>query len=697
MFLSECDKKLAPIYKGSGLQNFERDNMHRFSYFLILSTAPFYYLVVFLILIGSAESHAQNGPVFVEKARVHNGYYCIMPANCAQEYTITPNEHGYATSADFVAGYCDRIGEIDGFKPPENAESACFVGVEPFNQDSDRYVSRGFSCSLTGKIWNGGGWNIYVPLLSMQTNGIEEDDAACTYSSCPIDAEWNEEESRCECSNGEPYSAKAPHCGQPQCQSPTTYNDNTDLCEKECPVGKPWSATARDCVAPPEPQNCSNEAGNPINFFTGHKLQREPVLEANGDFPLTFSWLYNSFGNHHKTGAGYSVGSKVLEGGGIALVGEIMLHTEPPLTGGAQRISLPLDSDPAENYQGGVAEHWRHNHSYFLAHYTLPDGTTSRLIAYRPNGSDLHFVEENGEFVALANRNWRMTKELDANSEQIGWILRVDGRIERYDTAGRILRVENEQDQGISYTYGENGIRQTAIADDSGNSISLSYTDETLTQITRNDGSVYQFSYNDNGLLQSITFPGSNTPQRIFRYEDSRFPNALTGVTDEAGKVYSTYAYDDQGRAIRTEHNSGAESVDVAYVDDNTRRLTNALGKQTTYRYSDVGGTKRITTVQGEASANCAAANKAYTYDANGFVASEADWEGNVTTYTRDNLGRELTRTEGAGTPSSRTITTEWHTTLNVPVKVTSAESTTDIIYDSKGQVVERQIMPVGN
>lgn len=109
------------------------------------------------------------------------------------------------------------------------------------------------------------------------------------------------------CSENEIFDYQNGVCLEPLCESPTIYNEDSALCEKECPVDKPWSDTARDCVAPPEPQSCDNLAGNPINFFNGHKLQREVVFTASGNFPLTFSWLYNSFGNHKKSGAGYSV------------------------------------------------------------------------------------------------------------------------------------------------------------------------------------------------------------------------------------------------------------------------------------------------------------------------------------------------------------------------------------------------------
>ncbi|WP_444931802.1 hypothetical protein ACJJIF_08565 [Microbulbifer sp. SSSA002] len=496
------------------------------------------------------------------------------------------------------------------------------------------------------------------------------------------------------CSAGYDFDYETASCvelDEPLCNPPLEW-DGT-FCIKKCSTDKPWSDTARDCIAPAEPQSCSNQtgapsnlAGNPINFLNGHKLQREPVFTVSGDFPLTFSWLYNSFGNLEKSGAGYTIN--------FVYPGEAVTYSEAPVEESEYTFSLPLDGDSTSEYTGSATDNWRHNHSYFLAHYTLPDGETERVIAYRPDGSDLHFADEDGTFVGEANRDWIVTQELDESGELSGWKLKIGGRIETYDTVGRVLRVENQQGEGISYTYDDSGVYQSVIADDNGNSVDLTWNDGKLIQITRNDGSVYEFTYNDDGLLKTITFPGEENPQRTFRYEDDRFPNALTGVTDEAGKIYSTFTYDDQGRAIRTEHNGGAESVDVEYIDDYTRRTTNALGKQTTYNYTEIDGVKRITSVDGEASANCAAANKGYTYDANGFIASETDWEGNTTTYTRDNLGRELTRTDGSGTAESKVVVTEWHDSLNVPVKITTSEDVVEFSYDSKGRLQSKKVTP---
>jgi len=407
------------------------------------------------------------------------------------------------------------------------------------------------------------------------------------------------------------------------------------------------------------------------------------VFKADGKFPLTFSWHYNSFGNHKKTGAGYVVGA------GVA--GGTMVHSEPPLAEGEERISFPLEN-PTEEYIGSSTENWRHNHSYFLAHYTLADGVTKRLIAYRPDGSDLHFVDEGGTFVALANRDWRVVKDLGESQEHSGWTLKVDDRIEKYDTAGRILRVENEQGWGITYRYDGGAVKQTQIADDHGNSIELIYTGEQLTLLNRNDGSDYLFAYNSNGLLESITFPGTDNPRRLFRYEDGRFPKALTGVTDEEGRDYSALIYDDNGRAVHTEHAGGADALNVDYTGSNTRTLTNALGRETIYHYTNVNGILRLTTVEGVASANCAAANKGYSYNADGWVETQTDWKGNVTRFSYNSKGQVTVMAEAEGTSEERTTSYEWHPDFNRRTKIIEPGRETRFAYDSRGRMLTRTV-----
>jgi YD repeat-containing protein len=53
---------------------------------------------------------------------------------------------------------------------------------------------------------------------------------------------------------------------------------------------------------------------------------------------------------------------------------------------------------------------------------------------------------------------------------------------------------------------------------------------------------------------------------RRYHHEDGRWPQAVTGITDEAGVRYGTYAYDDQGRVKKSELAGGAERLDFAYT-----------------------------------------------------------------------------------------------------------------------------------
>jgi uncharacterized protein RhaS with RHS repeats len=131
-------------------------------------------------------------------------------------------------------------------------------------------------------------------------------------------------------------------------------------------------------------------------------------------------------------------------------------------------------------------------------------------------------------------------------------------------------------------------------------------------------------------------------------------------------------------------------------ADGNTASVTttNPLGKQTTYRMVAQGGVPLVTQVEGHPSANCAGANKNYTYDTNGFMASKTDWKNNVTTYIHNDRGQETSRTEAFGTPQARTITTEWHATFNLPTLIVEPERETVMTYYPDGRLQTRQLQP---
>ncbi len=121
--------------------------------------------------------------------------------------------------------------------------------------------------------------------------------------------------------------------------------------------------------------------------------------------------------------------------------------------------------------------------------------------------------------------------------------------------------------------------------------------------------------------------------------------------------------------------------------------VTNPLGKQTTYHFTTIHGVRKVTQVEGHPTASCEGANRSYSYDANGNIASKTDWNGVTTNYTYDmSRNLELTRTEAVGTPQERTITTEWHPDFRLPTKITEPKRITEYTYDAQGQQLSSKV-----
>ncbi|MBG5281399.1 RHS repeat protein, partial [Pseudomonas aeruginosa] len=144
--------------------------------------------------------------------------------------------------------------------------------------------------------------------------------------------------------------------------------------------------------------------------------------------------------------------------------------------------------------------------------------------------------------------------------------------------------------------------------------------------------------------------------------------------------------YDNQGRAISSEHANGAEKVSLAYNDDASTTVTNEYGKQAIYYFQIVNGSRRIVAIEGEPSPNCPSSNSTFTYDDQGLLTSKRDNNGNLTTYQYNARGLETSRTEAAGTAQARTITTDWHPTLFLPVQVSEPGRITRYQYDAEGR-----------
>jgi YD repeat-containing protein len=187
------------------------------------------------------------------------------------------------------------------------------------------------------------------------------------------------------------------------------------------------------------------------------------------------------------------------------------------------------------------------------------------------------------------------------------------------------------------------------------------------------------------------------------RNEDARWPQAVTGITDEAGVRYGTFAYDAQGRVTRSELAGGAERLDFAYASDASGEptttvtdYTGASGAATarTYTFADIGNVRYPVNLTTPCSL-CGSTQQASTYDANGNPTKQIAHDGTITFLTYDARGRETERatfpasfntaaTRPALASATKVVSTQWHATFNLPTQVAEPNKTTANTYNAK-------------
>jgi len=329
---------------------------------------------------------------------------------------------------------------------------------------------------------------------------------------------------------------------------------------------------------------------------------------------------------------------------------------------------------------------WRHTLSRKL---TFSSFHPDRVHAVRDDESTLSFTKSGSRWLADAGTAGALTELTDNAGQLVGWHLSLayDNSLERYNRTGQLMEVTYRPSVKITISHDTEG-RAKTMTDHRGRSVTLSFKQNGMLDIvTGPGGEEYRLGY-ENGNLTSVTYPGAHA--RFFHYEDHRYPYALTGITDENGERFATWTYDDHGRASSSERAHGSQRTTLNYNPDGSTTVTNALGREATHYFDVKQGSLKISRVEGNATTTCNGSNQVYEYDANGYLASKTDWNGFTTTYVRDDLGRELVRTESPGTPEQRTFITEWHPQLGLPTRFTEPGKTTTFTYNNDGRLLNR-------
>ncbi len=214
--------------------------------------------------------------------------------------------------------------------------------------------------------------------------------------------------------------------------------------------------------------------------------------------------------------------------------------------------------DSQDNQNRGLGVGWTSN-----LHRSLElEGTG--LMVWQADGRGGPWVNNAGVWTGDPDTNLQLTEDAT------GYILTMpDNRAERYDLNGKLISETTATGLTTQYAYDTNGRLET-VTGPFGHSLTLGYgpTNGWMDTLTDPAGNVYRYGYTTQGssyVLSEVAYPdetpGDNTdnPKRIYHYEDPNFPDFLTGITDENGDRFSTFACGAGGKAISTEHATGPQ------------------------------------------------------------------------------------------------------------------------------------------
>lgn len=309
------------------------------------------------------------------------------------------------------------------------------------------------------------------------------------------------------------------------------------------------------------PQDCP--VGNPINPANGNKLQIEYDYYSGTLGTLPIFRTYNSLATSNIPSA----------------------LQEPEIIGARWHFSLDMRA--------------------IVRSIDITDETGYIPVEYsvsliRPDGRRLEFwveTDEYGEiqFTSTLRGKHNRLESVELLSASSLAYFRDDGAIEYYElthTDGDltwmvITEIEYLDGKTAEFTYDGND-RLISVDQSPGADYSISYDGNgRVDEITVPSGYL-TYSYDSDDNFASVVYPDSN--DRSYLYEDTEYPNALTGITDENNVRFATFEYDEFERGILSKHAGDTNLFTFSYLGDYETEVTDPYEQTITFQHLEVNG-----------------------------------------------------------------------------------------------------------
>ena len=356
---------------------------------------------------------------------------------------------------------------------------------------------------------------------------------------------------------------------------------------------------------------------------------------------------------------------------------------------------------------------WTHNYNLQLL-FLKSLNEVKGIVLMRPNGLSIYASNAYTDTTIAGVGGWFISRseglKLNHLADNTWQVINVKTNdIENYDANGRLTKISYRNGHFVILTYPATiPATQTTpavvyynisqVTDNFGQSLIFTYNPSGyLTSVTLPTGKLINYTYDTQNRLSTVDRPGYGIKTYLYSEDDaapSGNPNLLTGIVDEKGTRFESYAYDSSDRGILTSMAGGVETYRLIYGSSGYYNIvTNPRGSAEIYTLINASGSTAAGTVQMQTNAGATTVQEhSYTYDSGGNIASDT-YYGVRTNYTYD-LARnlEISRTEAVGKPQQRIITTQYDPVLPVPILITEPGRTTAYTYDANGNVLTRTI-----